>query len=470
MSRRICVDLHNAIVKIRPEWYYTEDDKGSVKVVMTGSASDPKEWQEHIRNRKRRKNIGDSFKEPNENPQILIVRDMFLTGFDAPSLHTMYLDKPIKGHTLMQAIARVNRVYPGKEGGLIVDYMGIGTDLKKALMDYTASGGKGKPTFDQDKAVTLMLEKYEVVKDMFHGFNYKKFFDLKSSERISFVPNTMEHILKEKGRKERFSKEVTALLRAFSLAVPHNKAMKIKEEVGFFQAIKSAITKTTDTKKETQEKFDTAIKQILSKAVISDRIIDIFEAAGIQKPELSILSEGFLKDVQEMPQKNLAFEALKKLLNDEIRLYSKRNIVQGKSFMDLLDKAIKKYTNRSVETAQIIEELIELARKVRDEKNRGKEQKMSEDEIAFYDALGVNNSAVKILGDETLRKIALELTEMIRNSVTIDWTQRESVQAEIRLKVKKILRKYGYPPDMEKNATETVLKQAGVIAKNWADK
>ena len=313
-------------------------------------------------------------------------------------------------------------------------------------MDYTASGGKGKPTFDQDKAVTLMLEKYEVVKDMFHGFNYKKFFDLKSSERISFVPNTMEHILKEKGRKERFSKEVTALLRAFSLAVPHNKAMKIKEEVGFFQAIKSAITKTTDTKKETQEKFDTAIKQILSKAVISDRIIDIFEAAGIQKPELSILSEGFLKDVQEMPQKNLAFEALKKLLNDEIRLYSKRNIVQGKSFMDLLDKAIKKYTNRSVETAQIIEELIELARKVRDEKNRGKEQKMSEDEIAFYDALGVNNSAVKILGDETLRKIALELTEMIRNSVTIDWTQRESVQAEIRLKVKKILRKYGYPP------------------------
>ena len=470
MSRRICVDLHNAIVKIRPEWYYTEDDKGSVKVVMTGSASDPKEWQEHIRNRKRRKNIGDSFKEPNENPQILIVRDMFLTGFDAPSLHTMYLDKPIKGHTLMQAIARVNRVYPGKEGGLIVDYMGIGTDLKKALMDYTASGGKGKPTFDQDKAVTLMLEKYEVVKDMFHGFNYKKFFDLKSSERISFVPNTMEHILKEKGRKERFSKEVTALLRTFSLAVPHNKAMKIKEEVGFFQAIKSAITKTTDTKKETQEKFDTAIKQILSKAVISDRIIDIFEAAGIQKPELSILSEGFLKDVQEMPQKNLAFEALKKLLNDEIRLYSKRNIVQGKSFMDLLDKAIKKYTNRSVETAQIIEELIELARKVRDEKNRGKEQKMSEDEIAFYDALGVNNSAVKILGDETLRKIALELTEMIRNSVTIDWTQRESVQAEIRLKVKKILRKYGYPPDMEKNATETVLKQAGVIAKNWADK
>ena len=468
MSRRICVDLHNAIVKIRPEWYNKEDDKGMVKVVMTGSASDPKDWQEHIRNGKRRKSIGDNFKDPDQKPKILIVRDMFLTGFDAPSLHTMYLDKPIKGHTLMQAIARVNRVYPGKEGGLVVDYMGVGSELKKALMDYTASGGKGKPTFDQDKAVTLMLEKYEIVNDMFHGFNYKKFFELKSSERISFVPNAMEHILKEKGKKERFSKETTSLIRAFSLAVPHSKAMKIKEDVGFFQAIKSAITKTTEPKKVTQEKFDTAIKQILSKAVVSDRIIDIFEAAGIQKPELSILSEGFLKDVKEMPQKNLAFEALKKLLNDEIRLYSKRNIVQGKSFMDLLDKTIKKYTNRSVEAAQVIEELIELARKVRNEKSRGKEQNMTEDEIAFYDALGVNDSAVKVLGDEILRKIALELTEMIRNSVTIDWTQRASIQAGIRLKVKKILRKYGYPPDMEKKATETVLKQAEVIAKDWA--
>ena len=469
MSRRICVDLHNAIVNLRPEWYNKDDNKGIVKVVITGSASDPKDWQEHIRNRKRRKNVGDNFREPDQEPKIMIVRDMFLTGFDAPSLHTMYLDKPMKGHTLMQAIARVNRVYPGKEGGLIVDYMGVGSELKKALMDYTASGGKGKATFDQEKAVMLMLEKYEIVKDLFHGFNYKKFFDLKSSERISFVPNAIEHILKEKGRKERFSRETTALIRVFSLAVPHSKAMKIKEEVGFFQAIKSAITKTTETKKEKQEKYDTAIKQILSKAVISDRIIDIFEAAGIQKPELSILSEGFLKDVKEMPQKNLAFEALKKLLNDEIRILSKRNIIQGKSFMDLLDKTIKKYTNRSVEAAQVIEELIELARKVRDEKSRGKEKKMSEDEIAFYDALEINDSAVKVLGDKTLKNIALELTEMIRNSVTIDWTQRESVQAGMRLKVKKILRKYGYPPDKEKKATETVLKQAEVIAKNWAE-
>ncbi|MBS3112251.1 DUF3387 domain-containing protein, partial [Candidatus Woesearchaeota archaeon] len=436
----------------------------------TGSASDPKEWQQHIRNRKRRKQIGDNLKDDKHELKLMIVRDMFLTGFDAPSLHTMYLDKPIKGHTLMQAIARVNRVYPGKEGGLIVDYMGVGVELKKALMNYTESGGKGKPTFDQEQAVKLMMEKYEVVKDMFYGFNYKKFFQLRPEERVSFVPSAMEHILKEKDKKERFAREVTALLKAFSLAVPHDKAMKIKDEVGLFQAIKSAITKTTETKRELQDKFDSAIKQILSKAVISDRIIDIFEAAGIQKPELSILSEGFLAEVKEMPQKNLAFEALKKLLNDEIRIMSKKNMVQAKSFMDLLDKTIKKYTNRSIEAAQVIEELIELARKVRDEKGRGKELNMNDDEVAFYDALEVNDSAVKILGNDVLRKIALELTRMIRNSVTIDWTQRESVRAGIRVEVKKILKKYGYPPDKEKKAIDTVLKQAELIAKGWVGK
>jgi type I restriction enzyme, R subunit len=468
MSRRICVDLHDRIAKLRPNWYDKDDDeKGIVKVVMTGSASDPKEWQEHIRNRLRRSKIGNNFKDPGHELTLLIVRDMFLTGFDAPTLHTMYLDKPIKGHTLMQAIARVNRVYPGKEGGLVVDYIGVGVELKEALINYTTSGGKGKPTFDQEKAVILMQEKYEIVKDMFHGFNYRKFFELKPSDRISFVPQAMEHILKEQGKKERFAREVTGLLKAFSLAVPNDKALKIKEDVGLFQAIKSAITKTTETKKESEEKFDTAIRQILSKAVISDRIIDIFEAAGIQKPELTILSEDFLAEVKEMPQKNLAFEALKKLLNDEIRFISKKNIVQGKSFMDMLDKTIKRYTNKSVEAAQVIEELIELARKVREEKNRGKQQSMTDDEIAFYDALGVNDSAVQVLGNETLRTIAMELTRMIRDSVTIDWTQRDSVQAEIRLKVKKILRKYGYPPDKQEKATQTVLEQAELIARDW---
>ena len=287
MSRRICVDLHDEILKLRPRWYDSDDDKGFLKVVMTGSASDPKEWQKHIRNKVRRKRVGDNFKDPHSPLKLLIVRDMFLTGFDAPNLHTMYLDKPIKGHTLMQAIARVNRVYPGKEGGLIVDYMGVGAELREALITYTASGGKGKPTFDQDQAVILMLEKYEIVRDMFHGFHYRKFFDLEPSQRVSFIPQAMEHILSEKGKKERFLREVTGLLKAFSLAVPNEKAMMIKEDVGLFQAIKSAIVKTTGTSGETEEKFDTAIKQILSKAVISDRIIDIFEAAGIRKPELS---------------------------------------------------------------------------------------------------------------------------------------------------------------------------------------
>lgn len=467
MSRRICVDLFNEIVKLRPSWYDKDDDKGIIKVVMTGSASDPKNWQEHIRNKARRMRLGDNFKDPKQALKLIVVRDMFLTGFDAPSLHTMYLDKPMKGHTLMQAIARVNRVFPGKDGGLVVDYMGIGADLKEALINYTESGGKGRPTLDQDQAVAVMQEKYEIVRDMFHGFNYRKFFELKPSDRMSFVPQAMEHILEEKGRKERFDREVAGLLKAFSLSVPSERAMKIKEEVGLFQAIKSAITKATGTKGEAEEKFDTAIKQILSKAVISDRIIDIFEAAGIKKPELSILSEGFLAEVKEMPQKNLAFEALKKLLNDEIRIISRKNIVQGNSFMEMLDRTIKRYTNKSVEAAQIIEELIELARKLRQEKGRGKTLDMTEDEVAFYDALGVNDSAVKVLGDETLKKIAMELTQMIRKSVTIDWTQRESVQAEIRLKVKKILRKYGYPPDKQEKATLTVLEQAEHIAANW---
>ncbi|MGD0477802.1 MAG: type I restriction endonuclease subunit R [Nitrososphaerales archaeon] len=467
MSRRICYDLHNEITRLRPAWYSEDDDKGFVKIVMTGAASDPKDWQKHIRNKLRRKRIGDNFKDPKHELKLLIVRDMFLTGFDAPTLHTMYLDKPIKGHTLMQAIARVNRVYPGKEGGLVVDYMGIGAELKEALMNYTTSGGKGRPTVDQEQAVVLMQEKYEIVRDMFHGFNYRRFFELQPSERVSFIPQAMEHILKEADKKERFVRETTGLLKAFSLAVPSEKAMKIKEEVGLFQAVKSAITKTTETRGASEERFDTAIKQILSKAVISDRIIDIFEAVGIQKPELSILSEGFLAEVKEMPQKNLAFEALKKLLSDEIRFISRKNLVQGKSFMEMLEVTIRKYTNKSVEAAQVVEELIELARKVREEKSRAKLQDMTDDEIAFYDALGVNDSAVQILGNDTLRKIALELTQMIRSSVTIDWTQRESVQAEIRLKVKKILRKYGYPPDRQERATQTVLQQAELIARDW---
>lgn len=360
----------------------------------------------------------------------------------------------------MQAIARVNRVYPGKEGGLVVDYIGVGKDLKEALKSYTESGGRGRPTFSQDEAVRIMKEKYEVVRDMFYGFDYKKFFDIEPNQRVSFIYSAMEHILKEEGKKERFLRECTALLKAFSLSVPRNEAMEIKEEVGFFQAIKSALNKTTETKKREEERFEDAIKQILSKAVISDRIIDVFEAAGTQKPEISILSDGFLEEVKEMPQKNLAYETLKKLLNDEIKIMSKKNKIQAKSFRDLLEKTINEYTNRSIDAAQVVEEMVKLARKVRAERDRGKQLNMSDEEIAFYDALRVSNSAVEVLEDETLKKIAFEITEMIRNSRTIDWTRRESVQAGIRLKVKRILRKYGYPPEEEKKVAEMILEQA----------
>ena len=469
MSRRICVELYNEITRLKPEWHSDEDDKGRIKVVMTGSAADPKEWQQHIRNRKRRKRIADNLKDDKHELKLLIVRDMFLTGFDAPSLHTMYIDKPMSGHNLMQAIARVNRVYKDKPGGLIVDYMGVGAELKKALTNYTENDGKGKPVFDQEQAVKLMAEKYQIVSEMFHGFDYRKFFRLKPGERMSFIPTAMEHILKENGKKERFTREVTALLKARSLAVPHEKAREIEKDAGFFEAIKSVLNKTTQTNETKNEKSEYAIKQILSKAVISDRIVDIFEAAGIRKPNVSILSEDFLLEVRKMPEKNLAFEALKKLLNDEIRLISKKNMIRAKSFTDMLDKTIKRYTNKSVEAAQIIEEIIEVAKKVREEKSRGQKLKMSEEEMAFYDALEVNDSAVKILGDKILRHIALELTEEIRKSATIDWTQRENVRAQIRVKVKRILIKHGYPPDKTKKATKTVVEQAELMAKNTAE-
>ena len=466
MSRRICVDLYDAIIKIRPRWHNDNDDEGFIKVVMTGSASDSVTWQKHIRTKRKRKTIGENFKEPENNLKIIIVRDMFLTGFDAPSLHTMYLDKYIKSHTLMQTIARVNRVYPGKEGGLIVDYMGVLSELRNALGNYTSSGGKGKLTVDYESIIKLMNEKYEIVKDLFYGFDYKKFFTLEPKNRMSFIPDAMEHILN--GKKDRYLKEVTALLKVFSIVAAHNDAQKIKDDVGLFQAIKSAITKTTDPQKQLQiEKFDTAINQIISKALISDKMIDIFQAAGLNNPEISILSDRFLAQISQMPQKNLAFEALQKLLRDEIRTFSKKNIVLGKSFLDMLDKAIKKYTNKTIDAVQVIEELIKIAHEFKDIQNRGKKLNMSQDELAFYDALEVNYSAVKILGDSTLKTIALELTEMIRNSVTIDWTRKASVQATIRLKVKKILRRYGYPPNKEEKATYTVLAQAEVIAKEW---
>jgi len=472
MSRRICVELYNEIIKLRPEWFDKDDDKGFIKVIMTGSASDPVEWQEHIRNKERRRNIRRKFKNPNNPIKLVIVRDMWLTGFNAPCLHTMYLDKPMRGHGLMQAIARVNRVFKDKPGGLIVDYIGIAYELERAIREYTESGGKGKPVVDQEKAVALMLEKYEIVTSMFHGFNYNKFFTAEPKERLAFIPSSMEHILKQKEGKERYLKHVSELSKAFALSVPNEKALKIKDEVGFFQAVRSAIVKNTILDIDRiieKEELDSSIKQIVSKAVISDRVIDIFAAAGLKKPDISILSEGFLKEVKELPQKNLAFEMLKKLLNDEIKIRMRKNLIQGRSFREMLEKTIRKYTNRNIEAAKVIEELIDLAKKMRESDKEGKKLNLTEEERAFYDALWTNDSAVKVLGDETLKAIARELVDIIRKNVTIDWTLRESAQAKLRVMVKRVLKKYNYPPDKQKRATETVLEQAALTCRDWAE-
>ena len=468
MSRRICFDLHNEIIKLKPDWYEKDDKKGFLKVIMTGSATDPAEWQEHIRNKKRRMEIGDRMKDANDPLKLTIVRDMWLTGFDVPSMHTMYLDKPMKGHGLMQAIARVNRVYKDKPGGLIVDYIGIAPELKKALADYSKDDKKdtGLPL---EEAISLMDEKCEVVRQMFHGFNYKSFFSDPPKTKFSIIPGAMDFIIKQKEGKERYLKNVTELTKSFALVVPHEEALDIKEEVGFFQVVRSQLVKTTETKGKENDELDSAINQIISKALVSDRVIDIFESAGIKKPDVSILSEEFLADVKIIPHKNLAFEMLKKLLNEEIKIRSKKNVVQARLFSELLDKAIKRYTNKAIEAAQVIEELIELAKKMKADEQQGVELGLSEDEKAFYDALEVNDSAVKVLGEDNLKIIAKELVETVRKNVTIDWTSRESVQAKLRVMVKRILKKHGYPPDKQQKAIETVLEQAQVIGKDWAE-
>ncbi len=471
MNRRICVDLYDEIIRIKPKWHNSDDKKGTIKIVMTGSSSDPKRWQEHIRNKQKRDEIGERFKDSKDSLKLVIVRDMWLTGFDIPCLHTMYIDKPMKGHVLMQAIARANRKYKDKDAGLIVDYIGLGMELKEAVMKYTESGGKGKPVVDQNEAVKKMLEKYEIVRDMFHGFDYKKFFELKAKERISIIPQAIDYILKgKKDLKKRFVRETIFLLKAFSLSVPDARAMKIKEEIGFFQAIKSAIIKNTTISGQYKEELDSAIKQILSKSIVSDRIIDIFEAAGINKPDISVLSDKFLMEVKGLKQKNLAFEALRKLLNDEIRIMMKKNIVQGKSFMEMLDKTIKRYTNRSIEAAEAIDELVRTSKEIRENKEREKEMGMSEAEIAFYDALADCKDAVEVLGNEKLKFLSLKLVKSIRENVKIDWTIRKSVRAELRLRVKKLLKKYGYPPIGQKHATELVLEQAELVVKDLVEK
>jgi len=466
MSRRICVALHNEIIKLRPEWYHPEDYKGRIKVIMTGSSSDPVEWQEHIRNKPRRKTIGDRLKDPKDELKLVIVRDMWLTGFDAPCLHTLYVDKPMTGHNLMQAIARVNRVFKDKEGGLIVDYLGIAQDLKKALATYTESGGKGQIEFDQEEAVAKMMELYEIVVAMFEKYDYKKFFGLQTREKLNFILDATDYILSLDKGKDRFNANVSNLSKAFALSVPNPQALAIRDDVALFQAIKARISKLRESqKKRTDEEVETAIRQIISDALISTEVIDIFQAAGIEKPEISILSDEFLAEIQGMPRKNLALELLKRLLSDEIKNRSRRNIVQSKKFSEMLQDAIRRYQNNAIEAAAIIDELIQLAKKIKEEDTRGEKLNLDFREIAFYDALSNGVS----MNDDILKAIARELVDSVRKSVTIDWTVKESVQAKMRVMVKRILKKYGYPPEKQDEAVKTVLRQAKEMADDFSE-
>jgi type I restriction enzyme R subunit len=469
MSRRICVDLYYAIIALRPAWHADDDKKGAIKIVMTGSASDPLNWQSHIRNKKRRDDLADRFKNPADEFKIAIVRDMWLTGFDVPPLHTMYVDKPMQGHGLMQAIARVNRVYKDKPGGLIVDYLGLAYHLQKALAAYTESGHPADTAIDQDVAVAEMLTRYEICSGLFHGFNWSRFKTGTPQEKLGVLPQAQEFILVQEDGKVRLLKAVKELSIAFALAVPDNRALAIRDDVAFFQAVRAALVKSTVEGERTAEDLDLAIRQILSRAVITDRVIDIFAAAGLKKPEISILSDAFLAEVKGLPQKNLAIELLRKLLHDELKSRMRKNLVQSRSFADMLERTIRAYQNRTLESAEVIAELIKLAEEMREAQKRGEKLNLSEDEIAFYDALEVNDSAVKVLGDETLKTIARELVEMVRNNVTIDWTVKEFVRAKLRVMVKRILRKYGYPPDKQEKATRTVLEQAELIAADWAE-
>ena len=468
MSRRIAVDLYRELIALRPDWHAADDDHGALKVVMTGSASDPLDWQPHIRNKPRREELAQRFRDPADPFKIVIVRDMWLTGFDAPSLHTMYVDKPMRGHGLMQAIARVNRVFKDKPGGLVVDYLGLADELRQALATYTESGGTGQTALDQSEAVALMLQKHEVCCGLFHGFAWSTWITGSAADRLSLLPPAQEHILAQQDGKTRLLKAVTELSQAFALAVPHEESLRIRDDVGFFQAVRAVLAKGDTSEKKTNEELDHAIRQIISKAVASDEVMDVFAAAGLKKPDISILSDQFLAEVRGMPQRNLAVELLQKLLKGELRLRSRRNVVQARSFADLLEQTVRKYQNRAIETAQVIEELIQLAKDMRDAAARGEALGLTDDELAFYDALEANDSAVKRLGDDTLKKIARELVETVRKNVTIDWTMRENVRAQLRVYVKRILRKYGYPPDKQEKATQLVLEQAEVLAPEWA--
>ncbi len=460
MSRRICVDLYNALIKLRPEW-----EAETLKVVMTGSAEDGPEWQRHIGNKKQRRDLANQFKDAKNPFKMVIVRDMWLTGFDAPCLHTMYADKPMQGHGLMQAIARVNRVFRDKPGGLVVDYLGLADQLKKALVTYTESGGQGNPTFDTAQAIAVMLEKHGIACDMMHGFNWDKWTSGKPIERLALIPAGQEHILEQDDGKKRWVQVVTELSRAFALCAASDEATAIRDDVSFFQALQAALNKQSSSSRKTPEQIDAAIRQLVSKAITTEgQVIDVFTAAGLPKPDISILSDQFLAEVRGLKHKNVAAELLEKLLKDELKVRSKRNLVQSQVFSEKLKKTLNAYHNRAISTMQVIEELIKLAKEVQ---ASGDRTGLTPDEWAFYDALATNDSAKQAMGDDKLKLIAAELITQVKKSVTIDWTLRESARAKIKIMVKRILNKYGYPPDLQEEAVKTVLAQAELLCAEW---
>ena len=476
MSREICVHLYDEIVKLRPEWHSPDPEQGAIKIVMTGSASDKALLRPHIYSAQVKKRLEQRFKDPADPLKLVIVRDMWLTGFDAPCVHTMYVDKPMKGHNLMQAIARVNRVFKDKQGGLVVDYIGIGNELKAAMKEYTASKGRGRPAVDAREALSVLLEKLDVLRSMLHGFDYSGF----KTGGHKTLAGAANHVLglpsqtKDKNGqpvrdgKKRFADAALAMSHAFSLCCTLDEAKALRDEVAFMQAVKVILTKRDITaRKQTDEQRETAIRQIISQAVVSESVVDIFDAVGLEKPNIGLLDEDFLAQVKNLPEKNLAVELLQRLLEGEVKSKFATNVVQQKKFSELLTNVITRYQNRSIETAQVMEELVEMARKFRQAASRGEQLGLSEDEVKFYDALANNESAVKELNDETLKKIAHELTENLRQNITVDWAQRESVRATLRLMVKRILRKYKYPPDQQEAAVELVLQQAEAIGESW---
>lgn len=465
MTRKIAVKLYDEIIKLRPNWHSEELKKGFIKLVMTASSSDEPEISKFYLTKDQRRILADRFKDPEDKLKLVIVVDMWLTGFDVPCLHTMYIDKPMKGHTLMQAIARVNRVYKDKTGGLIVDYLGIAADLKEALSFYAESGGRGDPAKMLDEAVKIMLEKYEVVKDMFFGFDYQRYFTADTKDRLSIILEAEDFILGLENGKKRYIDAVAALSKAFAIAIPHKKALEIKEEVAFFQAVKARLVKfEPEDEKNSNKNMESAVKQIIDKAIVSGGVIDVFDAAGIKKPDISILSDGFLEEIKGMKHKNVAIETLKKLLNDEIKGRIRINLVKSKSLMESLEELIRKYNNKILTAAEVIEELIKLAKEIKYSDKEPEEMGLTDFEYAFYTAVADNESAKELMGKETLKELAIVLFDRVRKNTSIDWTLRESARAKLKVIVKRTLRQYGYPPDMQALATETVLKQAELIA------